>query len=187
MPLTAKMRLFKNNEWLFKPINVSALQGRFDIAIDVSDASANTMTNRNEKLALYKMLRQDPSIDPVQLVEDLLHAFGIRSTEKRINPAFATLSQALRQAPELAKPIGQFLQQHLQQKQVQERKQEIRQQAEANIERQAIEREVEAPHENRKIVDQANESYKRKIVGQVVESIGGIKEAPAGMPGRAVA
>lgn len=187
MPLSAKMRLFENNEWLFKPINVSALQGRFDIAIDVSDASANTMTNRNEKLALNNLLRQDPAINHVQLTKDLLQAFGIRSSEKYISPAFGTLSTALQQAPELAQQIAKMVQQHMQQKQEQERKQEIAGQAKANIERREIERDVEAPYENKKIVDQANESYKRKIVGQVVESIGGIKEQPAGMPGRAVA
>lgn len=187
IPMTAKIRLFQNNKWLFKPVNIQALEGRYDIAIDISDASSNTMTNRNEKLALNKLLAANPAVNTVQLTQDLLQAFGIRSTEKYINPAFGTLSAALQEFPELANQIAQFVQQYAQKKQAETRRQEIAGQAEANIERQAIEREVEAPYENQKLVDQANESYKRKIVGQIVEAIGGIKEQPAGMPGQAVA
>ena len=180
MPMTAKMRVFEGNQWLFKDIDVQAIQGKYDISIDVSDASANTMTNRNEKLALMNTLGSAPFMNPVQLAEDVLKAFGIKDTEKRISPAFSMLSQALQQAPELAQQIQQMVTQHMQAKQAQEQEQQIRGQAQANIKRQAIEREVEAPYENQKLVDQSNESYKRKIIGQVVEGIGGFNELEPG-------
>jgi hypothetical protein len=186
MPMNAKMRLFEGNEWVFKPVDVQAIQGRYDIAIDVSDSSANTMTNRNEKLALQNMYKGVPHINQIQLTEDVFKAFGIRDTAKVINPAFGMLSQALQQAPELAQQIQQMVGQHMQQKAQQQKDGQIRQQAQDNIHRQELEREVEAPFENRKIVDQANESYKRKVMGQVVEQMGGIPESAPGM-GEAVA
>lgn len=182
MPMTAKMRLFENNQWIFKPIDVHSIQGRYDIAIDVSDASANTMSNRNEKLALSQNLAGAPFINAVELASDLLRAFGIRDTSKYISEPFGMLSQALQQYPELGQQISQMVQQYAQQKQEEQRQAELQGQAQANIERQQIQRDAEAPYENQKIVDQANESFKRKIMGEVVEGIGGINEQPPIMP-----
>jgi hypothetical protein len=179
IPMDAKIRLFKDNQWLFEDVDMIAIQGKYDLAIDVSDSSANTMTNRNEKLALMDRFTGAPMIDQVQLVTDVYKAFGIRDVEKRIVPGWGMLSQAIQEAPEIMEPLQQMIQQHMQQKQEQERQQMLQAQAQGNIERQEIQRQAEAPFENRKIVDRANERYKSKIAGQIVESIGGFNELPA--------
>lgn len=176
IPMDAKIRLFKDNKWLFQEVDIAAIQGKYDIAIDVSDSSTNTMTNRNEKLALLQNFRGAPMVDQTQLAKDVYKAFGIRDTEHRINPAWEMLSQALIQAPEIAQPLQQMVQQFMQQKQQQMRQQELQSQAQANIERQEVQRQAEAPFENRKIVDRANERFKSKIIGKAVEEIGGINE-----------
>ena len=176
IPLTAKIRLFKDNKWVFKPVDVHAIQGRYDIRIDVSDASANSMTNRNDALALTQSTKDQPFVNQIQNAEDLFKAFGKKTTEKYINLQFAMIMQALTQAPELQEPLMQMIQQFMQKKAEEDRRNEIKTQAMSNIERQAIERDVEAPFENRKIVDQANESFKRKTMGKVIEAIGGLNE-----------
>jgi len=115
-----------------------------------------------------------PMVNQIQNVEDLYKSFGKKDVEKYIQPQFAQIISALTQAPELAQPLMEMIGQHMQQKANQERQQGVRQQAENNIERQDIEREVEAPFENKKLVDQSNESYKRKTIGKVIEAIGGV-------------
>ena len=172
LPAGAKQRIFENNEWVFKDIDVYSIQGKFDIRIEVSDASANTMTNRNEKLTLAKVMGANPVLNQARLADDVLKAFGIKDTREYIKQEFQMIMQALQQAPELP----QVIQQYMQQKGQQADEQQIRQQAEHNIKRQAIQREVESPHENRKIVDQANEKFKRKIVGEVIDRMGGLGE-----------
>jgi hypothetical protein len=176
MPLDAKMRLFKNNKWLYQPINVQALQGRYDITIDVSDSSANTMTNRREKMGLYQQFKGAPMVNQLQLVTDVYQAFGIKDVEKRINPVWGMITQALVKEPELQKVLPQFIQKFVQQKQAADRQKQIAGEAKSNIERQAIQREVERPYENRKMVDQANENYKRGVVKKVIEGIGGLRD-----------
>jgi hypothetical protein len=176
MPLNAKMRLFKNNKWLYQPINVQALQGRYDITIDVSDSSANTMTNRREKMGLYQQFKGAPMVNQLQLVTDVYQAFGIKDVEKRINPVWGMITQALIKEPELQKVLPQFIQKFVQQKQAADRQKQIANEAKSNIERQAIQRDVERPYENRKMVDQANENYKRGVVKKVIEGIGGLRD-----------
>lgn len=173
MPMNAQMRISEGDGWTFQNIDVTAIQGRFDLRVEVSDASANTMTNRNEKLTLTQVLGGNPTINLEALTTDLLKAFGIKSTDKYIKPEFQMVMKALQADPE---GVGQAIQQHMQQWQQQQQEQQIRGQAEDNIKRQAIEREVEAPYENSKMVDQSNESYKRGIVKQVIEQMGGLPE-----------
>jgi len=174
IPIDAKIRLFKDNKWLFKPVNIQAIQGRYDLKIDVSDASANSMTNRNDAAALLNMTKDLPWVNQIENTQDLYKAFGKKAVDRYINTEFAMIMQALATVPELKQPVMQIIQQGMQQKEAQDRQAEVRAQAENNIERQQIEREVEAPHENKKIVDQANESFKRKTIGKVVEKIGGL-------------
>lgn len=174
IPMDAKIRIFKGNEWVFKPVNIQAIQGRYDLRIDVSDASSNSMTNRNDAMALMNITKELPWINQIENTQDLYKAFGKKDVEKYVNQEFAMIMQALTAVPELKQSVMEIVQQGMQQKETMDRQNQIRSQAENNIERQQIEREVEAPHENKKIVDQANESFKRKTIGKVVEQVGGL-------------
>jgi hypothetical protein len=165
MPLDAQMGVFENNGWRFEEIDVLRLQGQYDFSIHTSNSSANAMLNRREKLELYNMLAQNPTINFDQITEDLLKAYGIKDLENYQNPAYGMMMQALAQAPEIA----QMVQQYLQQKQMQARQQQIAGEAQSNVQRQQIERQVErqAPQfEQDKLVDQAQESVQRNELRQ---------------------
>lgn len=176
MPMDAKIRIFERNDWLFKPVDIHSIQGRYDIRIDVSDASSNTMTNRNDTLALLGNLQGAPFINQIQLAEDVLKAFGKKATDKYISPQFGMILRALAEAPELGEQLQQVIQQYMQQKQAQEQEAQVRDQAISNIQRQEIQRGVEREtgFENKKIVDQANESFKRKETSKIIEMLGGV-------------
>jgi len=174
IPMSAKIRIFKGNEWVFKPVNVQALQGRYDLRVDVSDASSNSMTNRNDAITLMNITKGMPWINQVENTQDLYRAFGKKDVDKYVSQEFAMIMQALTAVPELKQQVMQIVQQGMQQKEAQDRQSQVRLQAENNIERQQIEREVEAPYENKKIVDRANEGFKRKMIGRVVEQVGGL-------------
>lgn len=186
MPIDAKMRLFPENEWLFKPVSVESIQGKWDIKIEVSDASSNSMTNRNDAMQLAQITAGAPFVDQIQNVTDLYKAFGKKDTNKYIKPEFAQLSQALAAEPELVQPLMQFVQQFMQQKQQADRDQQIAGEAQANIRRQDIQRDIDEPLENEKILEQANENYKRGIAKDIIEGIGGIRETiqPTGGQGQ---
>ena len=171
MPMDAQIRINEGSGYTFKDVDIQAIQGAYDLLVQVSDASANTMTNRNEKLTLKQVFANSPDIDQGALDGDVLKAFGMKQTDKYVKPGFAMVTQALQTDPE---GVQQAIQEHMQQFMQQQEEQKIRGQAEDNIQRQAIEREVEAPHENQKIVDQANEGFKRKMTGQIIEHLGGL-------------
>ncbi len=171
MPSDAKQRIFQDNKWVFEPVDVMALQGRYDVQIQVSNASANKAINRQEKGELYSMSLQNPMVNPEEPLRDVLKSYGIKDVDKWIKPEVAAILSALQQAPELP----QVIQQYLQQKQQQERQQQIAGEAQANIERQDIERQVEAPVEERKLVDQAQESIKRKVITDTLKTASGVQ------------
>jgi len=169
MPSNAKRRVFENEQWVFEPIDTAAIQGNFDIMLQISDASANKMLNRREKVELYQMLGKNPTADMNKATEELLRAYGIREPKEWLNQALMMLVQALQQAPELP----QVIQAYMQKKQQDQRDAQIQGEAEANVRRQAIERDVEAPVEDAKLMNQVTEGAKRKLITPMVEeSIG---------------
>ena len=166
MPLDAKQRIFENNQWVFRPLDVMSIQGQYDIKIDVSDSSANKMLSRKEAVEKHQMLLGNPVVNTQKTTEDLLRAYGHKDTSEHIRPEFAFVMQAVLQNPE----IVQMLQQYMEQKAQQAREQQIAGEAQANVRRQEIEREVEAPSEAGKLVDQVTESSKRKILQPAIEA-----------------
>ena len=63
----------------------------------------------------------------------------------------------------------------MQQKAQEDQDKQIIQQAKDNVHRQQVELSVEdTQFENRKVVDQANEAFKRKNIGKVIEAVGGL-------------
>ena len=173
MPLDSQMRISGKDGWTFKGVDVAALQGEFDIRVEVSNASSNTMTNRNEKLTLYQILKGSPVVNQEKITVDLLKAFGHKGIEEYIAQNYQLVTQALQADPE---GTMQMLQQHLQEVSQQQDQEKIKSEAEHNIMRQKIERQVEQPYENEKLVDQANENYKRNITQKVIEGIGGLPQ-----------
>jgi len=167
MPFDAKQRIFENNEYIFRPFDMKAVQGEYDITIRVSDASANKMLNRQEKVEIFKSQAENPIVNIERLTSDFLESYDIRNVEEYIKPEVRILIQALNMfGPEVVQVVQQFAQQ----KQAQMQQEQIAKQAQANIERQAIEREVERPHEPNKLMDQVAESAKRKLITPMVEN-----------------
>ena len=166
MPLDAKQRIFENNQWVFRPLDVLSIQGNYDIKIDVSDSSANKMLSRKEAVEQHSILKGNPIVNLQQTTEDVLKAYGKKSTEKYIKPEFPFVLQTVMENPEVVK----MLQQYVQQKAQQARETQIAAEAQSNIRRQEIEREVEAPREAGKLVDQVTEAGKRKILAPAIEA-----------------
>ncbi len=167
MPLDAVRRIRKDNEWTFQPVDVVALQGEYDVDIEVSSASANKMLHRKEQVELTQILSGNPAVNPVELAERILKAYDIRETEDLLNPAYQLVIAALQQAPEVA----ELIQKYMQQKQEQQKQAEVEQQAKDNIQREEIQRRVEqeSGYENSKLIDQVTEGTKRKILTPIIE------------------
>lgn len=165
MPFDAKRRVFENDEWVFQPLDVQAIQGRYDIRISVSNSSSNKMLNRKEAHEKLTTLGDHPIINPEPLVSDFLKSYGHKDTQAYIRPEMMAVIQAVAQDPSVA----QVVQQYMQQKQQQMMEQQIAQEAQANVRRQEIERQVEAPMEQNKLVDQVSESVQRQMIKPAVE------------------
>jgi predicted nucleic acid-binding protein len=168
MPSDAKRRIFseEENRWLFEPLDVLAIQGRYDINVYVSNASANKAIARRDAGELYQMAMQNPIVNPVKAVGELLKSYERKDAAEWIKPEVQQVLQALMQAPELP----QVIQQYMQQKQQQAADQETAREAQDNVRRQQIEREVERPIEDQKIVDQAQENIKRQAVANTLKA-----------------
>ena len=130
------------------------------------------MLNRRERVELMNMLAKNPTINLMTLTEDVLKSYDAKPIRDYIKPEFRNILEALDQAPELPKVIDQYMQQKSQQNQTAE----YQQQAVANLERQSIQREAEKPVEDEKILDQVNESIKRKLMMEKREAELGITE-----------
>ena len=176
MPLDAKQRIFdeSQNAYVFQPFDLQAIQGQYDITINVSNSSGNKMLSRQEKTELLNMFGQDPMINPIEIRKDVLDSYDVKNKNEYINQDASNMVQAVIANPELPQVVQQYLQQKAQQQQ----QQEIANQAQANIQRQSIERDVEkqAPQfEQTKLFDQVEESAKRKLITPSVENMVGAR------------
>jgi len=171
LPLDAKKRVFEDDKWVFEPLDALSIQGNYDFRVQVSDASANKMLNRKEKVELTQLMGGNPIINLHKLTQDVLQSYGKKKPDEYIEPNMLTVIQAMQQAPELP----QVIQQYMQNKMAQQRRQEIAGEAQSNIERQEIERQVEGqqggPLEDRKLLDQVVESTKRKMIQPAIETM----------------
>lgn len=166
MPMEVFLRVFEGNRQAFRRMTALEIQGNFDLALSVSDSSANKMLNRKEKMELYQVLAQNPVNNLAQLTEELLKAYDVKNLDDWIDPKFQAVLQALSQAPELEKMIGQYMEQ----KQQQAGDEEVGQEAQANIRRQQVERDVELQSglEDQKIMNQVRERIKRQAAEAAV-------------------
>lgn len=177
MPLDAKKRIFDGNKWVFESIDALSIQGNFDLKIEISNASANKMLNRKERVELMNMSAKNPVINIVKVTEDLLKAYDIKDASEYIKPEFRAIMQAVMSSPE----VVQVIQQYLVEKGQKMRDTQIANEAQANIRRQAIERGVEAPVEMSKLEDQVTEAVKRSLIKKAVEGeIGKRQRIPGG-------
>jgi hypothetical protein len=172
MPLDAKQRIFDDTtgQYVFLDFDLMAMQGQYDISINVSSASGNKMLQRQEASERFHLLGQDPMVDPLKIRKDFLASYDIKNPGEYLKPDAVQMVQALLANPELPHVVQQYLQQKTQQ----QRQQEIAGQAQANIERQSIERDVEkaAPQfEQHKLFDQVSESAQRKLITPAVEQM----------------
>jgi len=170
MPRDAKMRIFEDGKWAFQPVDVEAMQGRYDLKLHVSDSSANKMLTRKEAMERLINFSKNPVFNQITLARDALKSYGITTEQMGdyINPQFTQLLQMYMQiGPELLKVAQQLLQQ----KALAEEKQKVTGQAQANIRRRETERAIEQQPgiEDNKLFDQAMESVKRKLYKPMAE------------------
>lgn len=158
-PFDTLMRVFENNAYVFQPFDLQAIQGQYDVSINVANASANKALNRAEKMELYKILGNSPVGNLPKATAELLKTYDLKDIDKWIKPEVTAMLQAMEQASELPQVVAQYMQQREQA----QRQQQIADEAKANIERQSIERKIERPVEDQKIFDQTRESAKRQL------------------------
>jgi len=172
LPIDAKMRIKRDNQWQFVPVDPVALQRAYDIQISVSDASANKMLHRKEVVEMHQLLAGNPTVSPAKDAEQILKAYEISDPAEWMIPEAMQVLQAVQANPE----IIQIIQRYLQDKSTRQREQMIAQQAQDNLRRQEIERQVEdsAGVEQRKLVDQVGESIKREAIKPVIRQAAGM-------------
>lgn len=197
MPMDAKRRIWENNEWVFRPFDMAAIQGRYDYSIEVSDSTANPVLARQEASQLFQMIGQVPVVNLPKVIERLLKTFDIKQPEEFIAPIFTQIAQALNKIPGLAQALPQMIQQFAQQQEQKKKQSEMQQsvrdgeqkrqmreqmqdlnvqkdmrrQAQKNIMRQDAQRqaETEAGMEDRKIADQVGEQTKRELFKPMIQ------------------
>ncbi len=170
MPRDTKMRVFENGQWAFQPVDVEAIQGRFDLKIHVSDSSANKMLTRKEAMERLTVFAKNPVFNQITLAKDALKAYDITEGQMQqyINPQFTQLLMAFQQiGPDLLKVAEQLMQQ----KGLEKEKDQVTKEAEKNIRRRETERAIEQRPgvEDNKLFDQAMESVKRKLYKPMAE------------------
>jgi len=164
------MRVFQDGKWAFQPVDVEAIQGRYDLKIHAASSSANKMLTRKEAIERLQMFSKNPVFNQITLAEDALKAYDITPGQfrKYINPQFTQLLQMYMQiGPELL----QAAQQLMQQKALQREQQKVQGEAMSNIRRREQERMIEQQPgvEDNKLFDQVIESVKRKVYKPMAE------------------
>ncbi len=174
IPADAKMRIFHDNQWIFKTVDVEALQGEYDIRIKVSDSGSNKMLARREAAERYQLFQANPNVDPIAITRDLIAAYGIYEPDKYINPNSAVMVKLLKQNPELI----QVAQKYLQGKQEQQKAKLLADQARQNVTRTQFYRTAEknSGTEDQKLQDQVVESAKKKLIRPVIERAMGVPQ-----------
>ena len=66
-------------------IHYTKLYEEYDITIRVSDASANKMLNRQEKVEIFKSQAENPIVNIERLTSDFLESYDIRNVEEYRN------------------------------------------------------------------------------------------------------
>ena len=79
-----------------------------------STEKANKLIERKENEDMFNMLRGDPLVNPIKLVENILESYGRKNTQDYINPEIGQLMQALEENPELMQALTQAAQQFFQ-------------------------------------------------------------------------
>lgn len=171
IPRDAKMRIFQDGKWAFQPVDVEAIQGRFDLKIHVSDSTANKMLSRKEAMERMTVFSKNPVFNQITLAEDALKSYDITPGQfpRYIDPQFTQLLLLHKQiGPDLVK----FAQQLLQQKELEKEKQQVTSEAQRNIRRRETERAIEQQPgvEDNKLFDQVMESAKRKLYKPMAET-----------------
>lgn len=75
-----------------------------------SSETANKLIERKEAEDLYTLGMQNPLVNPVKVVEDLLKAYGRNNTQEYIRPEITQVMQAMAGNPEIPQVIGRYLQ-----------------------------------------------------------------------------
>lgn len=94
------------------PIPRQLMRRNYRFTLSGSTATANKMIERKESEDLLMMLGQNPLVNPITPLQDVLKSYGKVNVDEYINPQINQLVQAFFANPE----IGQVVQQYLQNK-----------------------------------------------------------------------
>jgi len=167
LPSDAKMRIFDGNQWLFQPVDIAAIQGQYDIEIEVANNQANTMLNRQQAIERYQLLAANPLVNQVKMLGDILASYDLKEIPAYVKPE---INQVLQLAAQLGPQAAQILMQALQQKQQQMNQQKLETQARDNVQRSMIQRGIEEPVELMKTADQVSEQAQRKAMQPMADA-----------------
>jgi len=86
------------------------MQRPFKFQLTGSSETANKLIERKEAEDLYELGAQNPLMNPVKVLEDLLKAYGRTNVKEYIRPEVGQVVQALNANPEIPQVIGRYLQ-----------------------------------------------------------------------------
>lgn len=89
----------------------SFMSRAFKFALTGSTELANKMIERQQNESLYGLTSQNPLIDPVKPLMEILKSYNVQDAEEWIKPEVAQVLQAMIENPELPDVVKQHLQQ----------------------------------------------------------------------------
>jgi len=82
-----------------------------------STEKANKLIERKENEDVFNMLRNDPLVDPIKVVTDLLESYGRKDTQNYIKPEIGQLMQVIGEDPNVLQKIIEAVQEYMTQAQ----------------------------------------------------------------------
>ena len=92
------------------PLPRAKMRQKVTFELSGSTATANKMIERKEAEEINMMAGQNPLMNPMSTLEDLLKAYGKTDMKKYINPQAHQLMMAFLQNPEITQVVGKYLQ-----------------------------------------------------------------------------
>ncbi len=99
-----------------KPVNVPRqwMKRGYKFSLTGSTAAANKMIERKEAEELNMLSAQNPLMNPMSTLEELLKAYGKTDMQRYINPQIRQLIEVVTQNPEVMQVIGKYMQTKMQ-------------------------------------------------------------------------
>lgn len=96
------------------PFPRQAMRRPYNFRLTGSTEQSNKLIERKENEDMFNMLRPDPLMNPIKIIEDLLKSYGREDVKSYINPELHQLTQIFEMAPdavmEALAPVVQMIQ-----------------------------------------------------------------------------